>query len=193
MKSKYLKSVTLIIVTSFLSVSAMMSQTRYASSKAELVLTGTSTMHDWEMKSNTVTSDATFEMEGGKITGVSKMNFNTPAKTLKSGKGGMDKNAYKALKSDKHPDITAVLKSAKVTAKDGKYLLKCKINLTIAGKTLETDLNADAVMNADNTITVSGDKKISMKEYDMSPPSFMLGTVKTGNDVTLKFNVTFSK
>jgi hypothetical protein len=72
-------------------------------------------------------------------------------------------------------------------------MIKCKISLAIAGKTLDTDLNTEAKLNADNTITVTGDKKISMKEYDMSPPSFMLGTVKTGNDVNLKFNMTFSK
>jgi len=48
-------------------------------------------------------------------------------------------------------------------------------------------------VNADNTITVSGEKKLAMTDYEMKPPSFMMGTVKTGNDVVLKYNITLSK
>jgi len=32
-----------------------------------------------------------------------------------------------------------------------------------------------------------------MKEYSMAPPTFMMGTIKTGNDVTLKFDLKLNK
>jgi polyisoprenoid-binding protein YceI len=67
------------------------------------------------------------------------------------------------------------------------------MRLTIAGKTLDTDLQATLKKNADNTLNVRGDKKISMKEYGMEPPSFMMGTIKTGNDLTLSFDLNLSK
>ncbi len=43
--------------------------------------------------------------------------------------------------------------------------------------------------NADNTITVTGTQKISMKDFAIDPPTFMLGTIKTGNDITLSFTI----
>ncbi len=163
--------------------------------KSELILTGTSTMHDWEMTSSSATCEATFTSDAsGKLTGLSNMTFKTTAKALKSGKGAMDKNAYKALKSDSHPDITAVLSNATIKAIDGKnYTINSQVKLTIAGKTVTTNLVTNAKVNADNTITVTGEKKIAMTDYDMKPPSFMLGTVKTGNDVVLKFNLTLGQ
>ena len=32
-----------------------------------------------------------------------------------------------------------------------------------------------------------------MKDYDMQPPSFMLGAVKTGNDVVLNFDLVLNQ
>ena len=191
MNTTIFKKTILILFVLIMGNFAAISQSKYASGKVDLVLNGTSTMHDWEMKSATGECDATFTMDNaGKITGISKMSFKTPAKTLKSGKGGMDKNAYKALKTDSNPNISAVLTNATVKSSgDNMYTITGKIKLTIAGTTLDTDLIAQAKVNADNTINVSGEKKIAMKDYNMDPPSFMLGTVKTGNEVFLKFNL----
>ena len=172
------------------------SQVRYVTKdNFKLVVSGTSTMHDWDMKTSTGNCDAIINVDGsGKLIGISKMNFKTQCKSLVSGKGSMDKNAYKALKADKIPEITAVLSSAEISTNDGKiYTAKCKIKLTIAGFTQETSLNGQIKDNGNNTITVTGEKKISMKEFEMDPPSFMLGAVKTGNDVILKFDITLVK
>ena len=49
------------------------------------------------------------------------------------------------MKTDKAPNISATLKSAEVTTKDNKnYTIKAIIKLTIAGKTVETELLAQA-------------------------------------------------
>ncbi|MBK8348048.1 MAG: YceI family protein [Saprospiraceae bacterium] len=130
----------------------------------------------------------------GNLKDVTAMNLTVSSKVLKSGKGAMDKNAYKALKADKNPNITAVLKSAEVTTKDNKsYTVKSMIKLTIAGKTLDTELISQVKRINDNSFSVKGEKKISMKDYGMEPPSFMLGAVTTGNDVVLSFDVVLNQ
>lgn len=172
------------------------SQSKFsAKNTVQLAVAGTSTMHDWVMKSSTGDCNATMQVDSdGNLKGITAMNFSVAAKSLKSGKDGMDKNAYKALKTDKNTNITAVLKSAEVIAKDGKnYTIKAIINLTIAGKTLETSLEAQAKKINDTSFSVKGEKKISMKDYDMKPPSFMLGAVKTGNDVVLSFDLVLNQ
>ncbi len=120
------------------------------------------------------------------------MQFTVPAEALKSEHTSMDNNAYKALKANKFSTITYTLTSASATIEPGGTI-KCLGKLSIAGVTIDAPLNATGQVNADKTITVKGSKKISMKDFSIDPPSFMLGTVKTGNDVTVAFNLTLRK
>ncbi len=170
-------------------------QDKYSTKAAAVTVAGTSTMHDWEMKA--ANGDCTIGVttnDAGQITDVLSMTFSIPSKALKSGKDGMDKNAYKALKADKNANITATLKEATVSTKDNvTYTVNAKVNLTIAGKTLEVPMVAYLKPNKAGTINVTTEKKLLMKEFGMDPPSFMLGAVKTGNEVTLKFNFNANK
>ncbi len=170
------------------------SQTKFGSNdKAQIIVEGTSTMHDWEMKSSTGDCNAMFTLDPqGGITGFNQMTFAIASKALKSGKDMMDSKTYKALKAEKNPRISAELISGTVTRKDSKnFTLKGKIKLTIAGKTQETDLVANARMISASAYEITGEKNIDMKNFGMEPPSFMLVTV--GKDIKLKFNLTLNK
>ena len=184
---------TLLITGVF---TGMRAQTKFTGKEhINFNVSGTSTMHDWVMKSSLGDCTATFVLDDkGNLKDVTAMNLTVSSKVLKSGKGAMDKNAYKALKADKNPNITAVLKSAEVTTKDNKsYTVKSMIKLTIAGKTLDTELISQVKRINDNSFSVKGEKKISMKDYGMEPPSFMLGAVTTGNDVVLNFDLVLNQ
>lgn len=166
-------------------------QVHYTGSSVDLVVSGTSTLHDWTMKSVKADCSALFLLNpSGNITGVQTMTFSTPAIGLKSEHTGMDNNAYKALKTDKNPTITYTLTSATVApGANGAATVKCSGNLSIAGTTKEEEIVATCKPNPDNTITVTGTRKISMQEFSIAPPTFMLGAVKTGNDVVITFTM----
>lgn len=171
------------------------SQATYSSSIVDLVVSGTSTLHDWDMKSVKANCTATFTLNSaGQITELSALNFSTPTNALKSEHTAMDNNAYKALKTDKNPSISYTLTSAVVTpGPGGTVTIKTAGKLTIAGTTKDQEIIAVVKPNSDNSLNVTGSRTISMKDFNMQPPSFMLGAVKTGNDVTLKFNLTLKK
>jgi YceI-like domain len=191
-----LKKLILILGIGFLFSTNAFAQVKYASkSTVSVVVSGTSTLHDWDMKSSTGSFEGVFTLNAaGAITAVSGVSFSTTAESLKSGKGAMDKNAYKALKTDKAPTITYSANNCTVTAIDANnFLVKSNGKLTVAGKTLDTEMNATCKVNADKSINIMASKKISMKDYAMEPPSFMMGTIKTGNDVTLKFDFNINK
>src|SRR5687768_2165064 len=63
-----------------------MAQDTYKIQKASVVIAGTSTMHDWEMKSEAFTCTANFKMEGNKVVEVSGLQLTIPVSSLKSGK-----------------------------------------------------------------------------------------------------------
>jgi hypothetical protein len=169
-------------------------QTRYTGTGATLLISGTSTLHDWTMKSTRADCAVTVLLnQSGQVGGLSGLNFSTPASSLKSEHTSMDNNAYKALKTDKSPVISYTMNSVAVSMDATGAIVTCKGRLTIAGATRDEDLVAVCRTNADNTITVTGSKKISMHDYQIDPPTFMLGTIKTGNDIVLTFTLTLKK
>ncbi len=107
----------------------------------------------------------------------------------------MDKNTYKALNTDANPNISFVLTSATVVSKGGNnYLLNCVGNMTIAGKVKQTDLVANAKYNpADKSFTITGVKKMKMTDYNVNPPKALLGTIKTGNDISISYNLKLNR
>ncbi|MFY8003656.1 MAG: YceI family protein [Chitinophagaceae bacterium] len=162
---------------------------------ASLVVSGTSTLHDWTMKSGSTAGDVTVVFDAsGKITDIQNVQFTTVVDALKSGKGGMDKNAYNALLKEKNPNITFNSSNVTVTAVGANhYQIKSIGALTIAGTTKDVELLAKATLNADKTIVIEGSKKINMKDFGVKPPSFMMGTIKTGENITLQFTVPLGK
>ncbi|MEP7277328.1 MAG: YceI family protein [Bacteroidota bacterium] len=187
-----IKTMLLLLALSTLLVFTSRAQAKYHSKDdLNIVVSGTSSLHDWDMKTSKGESNATVVLgSSGQLIGLTALNFTVPAESLKSEHKSMDKNAYKTMKTDKNASISYNLKSATV-APDGS--IKCQGTLSIAGTTLDAGLNAIARVNADKTISVQGSKKISMKEYNMAPPTFMMGTIKTGNDVTVQFNLILRK
>jgi polyisoprenoid-binding protein YceI len=106
----------------------------------------------------------------------------------------MDSRTYKSVNAPKYPNVTYKLNSATVTTiEKNKYLIKAKGDLTISGKTQPVTLEVTAVINADNTITCSGSEKIKLTDYGIKPPSFMLGTMKVADDLTIQFTLIYKK
>ncbi len=170
-------------------------QVKYSAKAISLVVSGTSTLHDWDMKSADGSFEGTFTFSAANaITAVTGISFTTNSTALKSGHGAMDKNAYKALKTDKVTAITFQAATATVSVVDASnYLVKAVGKLTIAGSTQNAEISATCKVNPDKSLSVMGSKKLSMKEFGMEPPTFMMGTIKTGNDVTLKFDLKLNK
>ncbi len=163
--------------------------TSMSTSKAKMEIAGTSTVHDWEMTAASGNCTAQLSVNGTSVSSISSMKFSINVADLKSGKGPMDTNAYKALKSKEHPKISAEWVSGTVSG--GNF--KGKVKLTIAGTTKETNLEGTISANASGTVTVKGSKSINMVEYGVVPPSFAFGAMKTGKDVVISFNLVLTK
>ncbi len=156
------------------------------SGTTNVTIAGTSTMHDWTMTSTGANYNATFEVNAdGTPSKLTMVTFTLPAESLKSHEKAMDKNAYKSLNTDKYKDITFQLTSSKITGKT----ITCNGNLTISGTT--KPLEVDVTYEAKNvTLVFKGSKKIKMTDFKVEPPSFMFGTIKTGDEITISFDVT---
>lgn len=165
--------------------------TKFHSSNLNISIKGTSTLHDWEMKSAKGVCEVVFTIDkNDKISGLTNLAFTMDAKTIKSEHKMMDNNTYKALKTDKHKNINFTLTSGTVTPVDATtYRVKAIGNLTIAGSAKKVELDAVAKYNAaDKSFTVNGSKNLKMTDFNVTPPTVMMGAIKTGNDITVAFS-----
>ena len=161
----------------------------------KMVLSGTSTLHDWTMTTKTFTGNALFVLKpGNDISGLQSLDFSLPVLQLKGDKKALNKNAYKALKTDQYKNITFKMESAKVVGqKDFKFELRATGSLTISGVTREVTIDLYCMPNKNGSITCTGRYKIKMSDYKVEPPSFMGGMMTTGDDLTLDFTMVFER
>ena len=158
--------------------------------RSNTTIYGTSSLHDWEESVGEQYGNITFK--DFEHAGISSLNFSVVSESLKSYKSGMDKNTYKALRTDKYKTIDfkmlELIKVKELSA--GTYQVDVKGELTITGTTQIIDLPFKLWLSP-NKITIEGQKKLKMTDYGIEPPKALLGTIKTGNEITVKFKSIF--
>ncbi len=167
------------------------------SKNSAMKLSGTSTLHKWDMNASVFSSKASFDFKSGSTTELASLKslvFALAVANLSSGEKGLDKNAYKALNAKQFKDISYKLTSATVSSEgSSKYLIKAHGELTIAGVTKEIVMDVHCMVNADGTIACTGTETLNMTDYQVKPPTFMLGAMKTGDALTLDFTMVYKK
>jgi polyisoprenoid-binding protein YceI len=174
---------------------SLKSNEAYHAFYAKIVVKGTSTLHNWNVASENAVCDIAFKFDGANITGLSSILFTVGVKTLKSDHKAMSKNMYKALNSEKFPEITyhSSYANIRATGKDA-YVISAKGELTISGVSKNVWLAAVTTVNpTDMSVQTIGSIRIKMSEYKIDPPSLMLGTVNVGDEITVQFNLNLKK
>ena len=198
-KSQFLwNSIKIAILLVLLSPQVIMAQSIYKltpNKNAKVIVNGKSNVHDWEMTSTGIESQGVFKFNSkDELIGLSVFNFTVLAKSLKSGKSSMDSRTYKSIKADEFPKISYKLTYAEVTmVQANKYSIQTTGLLTIAGKTQSISMKVMALVNADQSISCHGAEKLMLTDYGIEPPSFMLGAMKVGNDLIIKFDLSYAK
>ena len=195
-----IKKIGVLIALLTLSLYQLKAQSVYKlidSKDITMKLSGTSTLHKWDMNASIFKGHASFEFKAGGVTDLTSLKsltFVLPVANLSSGEKGLDKNAYKALKTTQFKNIVYKLTSATVSPQSGsKYLLKTGGNLTIAGVTKPITMDVECVVSAEGIITCTGTHELNMTDYAVKPPKFMLGAMTTGDAVTLSFTMIYKK
>ena len=161
---------------------------------SNLLIDGTSNIHDWTIEAENTSGILITEFDDSKLEDIEKLEFTVKAKSLMSGKSGMDKNTYAALNTDEYENITYKLKKVNGINKisENNFEVKTTGSLMIAGTTKDINLNFK-LNNNNNELVLTGEHKINMTNYGVEAPTAMFGTIKTGEDVTIKFESHFKK
>lgn len=192
LQRKLNKYVFIYIVTAVLSVNLIQAQAlKLVNESFSLKVLGTSSLHDWEVEAEEQKGTITLaNAEAGEI---GSLAIEVVAESLKSGKSSMDKNTYKALKTKEFKSIYFNLVEVKNVASKGNgvFAVQTVSDLTIAGAKKQIPLNFTMSV-VGNKVKLEGETKFKMTEFKIDPPKALLGTITTGDDVTIKFVTNFN-
>lgn len=186
------KRVSITALVMLLSVGALFSQQKVAAKDGSTIsVKGTSTLHDWDMQVEKYTSSANFTIEENTIV-ISNSNFSFKTEDLKSNSSGMNNKAYEALMTKKHPTIKFQQNGdVKTTITNDKFNASVSGTLTIAGTSKRVTLQTKGELLSDGTVKVLGSLDDKMSLYGVVPPKAMMGTIKSGDEIKISFNVAY--
>ncbi|MCV9386539.1 YceI family protein [Reichenbachiella ulvae] len=168
------------IIFALASLLAVQSTIKLDKANSTITIAGTSTVHDWESEVSI------FNIEGTKSdNNITGLKVSIQVKSINSGKSLMDDKTYEALKEDKYPNIVFEAQQLSITGNK----VSGSGQLTMAGKTKTVALNGKIISDANGILKVEGSNKINMKDYGIKPPTAMFGSIETGEEVTVKYNI----
>ena len=149
---------------------------------------GTSNIHAWHATSTQIT--ATIQVASPIAESrVESVTLTLPVTSLKSGKGGLDKNLYKALNAEKNPTITFVMKTYDATPQGDAFDAVITGLLTVNG--VEKEVKAEATMTPDGKggLKAVGSAAMKMTDFGVKPVTALMGTIRTGDAITVRFDL----
>lgn len=167
-----------------------------------LWIEGTSTVHDWESRTTQLTVKLTRDGSAADAAdvaaldqwlrsgGLKGLDLDVPLSTMHSQKGStLDKNLLKALKAEKNPEITFHLTQARVGQPTGDSIqVSADGVLRIAGRERPITV-AGRLVRSEAGVWLNGSHGLRMSEYDVKPPTMMLGTLRVHDSVSVHFKL----
>lgn len=190
-----MKKIITILLTVLVSVSVLgqkTTQLKVLNIKlpSNVSVKGTSTLHDWESIVEKTYSKLTLESIDD-IKQIETLKVKVISTSIKSGKRLMDRLTYEALKSEQFRWITFEFKSGELISENNKEaVIKLKGDLSIAGVTKSVSVLTIINKKGEN-IFLTGSYKLKMTDYGITPPKALFGTIKTGDEIIIEFNLKF--
>jgi polyisoprenoid-binding protein YceI len=170
-------------------------QAAYQIAGFSMTIKGTSNLHNWESNVKEIRSNATINLVDLDLKSIQALTVEIPAKTIKSSKGSMmDNKTYDALKADQYPNIYYKLDKINSLNKRGDgYDINATGSLSLAGVTKKIEMTVRSKVIVNGNVNFTGSSKIKMSNFNIKPPSALMGSVTTGDEVEVIFNVTLKR
>ena len=164
---------------------------------SQLSFEGTSTLHGFTCTTSTMQAyiDVDPSYQTANLNTIAHPIVNVqvviPVRSLKCG-GELENNMYKTLNATQFPYVIYKLTGydvASETASASKFNAVTRGELTIAGKENPIQMTIDAARASDGVVSATAEQTIKMSAFGIKPPTFMLGTLRVGDQLKVKFTL----
>ena len=157
-----------------------------------VAIKGTSSLHDWKMDLKVFNSGFQLNQEGSLIKGFDNVTFTCKATDIKSESSLMDNKAYNALKAEDFPEINfSGISTTGLVAEGKKFTGNLNGKLHVAGETQDVTIPFDGSFVDSETINIIASYDLTMSSFNITPPTFLLGALKTGDKISVSFSLQF--
>ena len=127
------------------------------------------------------------------------VNLKIPIQSFDCGRSRMNRDMYEALKSDTYDYITFEFENAKPVVDRGAmadslrnssydpYMIEGVLN--VAGVDRVVSLILQGRAEGDRQYRIKGHKEISMKDFDIEPPTALRGLIRAHDELTVFFDI----
>ncbi len=163
-------------------------QTLALTPESSIWIDGTSNVSDWTVYAKEMTGSLWM----GDAAMPDSLALTVVSGQIKSDKDvRMDRKISDALQAREHANIAYRLTGATVSEGDADMLLT-QGSLTIAGVTKDIEMEVTAEQLEGGSVRYTGMTALQFGEYGIKPPTALYGALRTGNDITVHFDVTFA-
>lgn len=164
----------------------------------EMMIDGSSNIRDWDAQINTLnTTFVMNEFDASDLSSLTADHFQSlelsiPVEDIESGSGKLTNNMHKYLKEKDHPNITFNLSDIEsVTVNGNQATITANGVVNAAGVDHETTMTVDATFE-DGNVTFSGTQQLKMTDFNIDPPTAVLGTIRARDEIDIIYSLTFS-
>ncbi len=163
----------------------------FVKKESQVSIRGTSNLHDWQEAAEEFSIDMKLSTDGASAPAIDMVHFKCKAASIISDNSIMTNKTHNALNVEKHPDIHfSSAKQFPLSVIDGKFSSSISGELTINGITRQVAIPVDGFLS-DGKLRVKGEKPLKMSDYEIKAPTALLGTLKTGDEITVVFELSF--
>lgn len=164
--------------------------------ESRLWVEGTSTVRGFSCAAGTInaaveagtTGAVAATLSGQKA--IRSVRIEIPAKSLDCDNGTMNGHMYKALDADKHGSIVFSMNGYEVSPNGGDAAtVRLTGNLRLGGQEKPITMTAAAKQGPGGTLQVTGSQEVRLSEHGLKAPTLMMGTMKVGDAVQVKYDL----
>jgi len=185
-----------VIIASLITIGLPMhAQFHYTADRQRSTMTvsGTSNIHDWEMEIKDFTCSLKLLPETETML-IQSVHVRARAESIKNQSSIMNKKTHDAVLAERYPDITFQTSAPEVlNINSDSFHGSITGKLLVAGEAGRIIVPVSGEILSVSEIVVSGSVKLSMSNFGIRPPTAILGTLKTGDEVTVAFRMVLKK
>ncbi len=164
--------------------------------ESRLWVEGTSTVRSFTCRAPTVNATiATSSVDAVAATlsgekAVSTVRLEVPARSMDCDNGTMNGHMLTALKANEHPTIVFRMTSYDLTARDGSTAtVRLQGRLNLGGQERPITMTAEGRQGPNGTLRLVGTQDVKLSDHGLRAPSLMMGTMKVGDVVQVKYDL----
>lgn len=193
MLMKRLFSILILLMVLSISLRCYGQYYEIISDGASITITGTSSLHDWKMEVKSFKSGFRFNKEG--LTGsFDNVTFNCNVSSIRSESSLMDRKAYSALKAEVFPEIKFEgVSMTDLVFENNRFSGNLNGRLYVSGETKTVTIPFSGSVEGNSLIRINAKADLSLSSFKITPPTAMLGTLKTGDRISVLFSLQYAQ